>query len=73
MKSLELINDYLDEIGIEGIFEYLPDGKPVLTFEYKTKMSEFWIAVEEVNDNGKQIKLYSILSSVSKENSNGLR
>ena len=63
MKNLELINDYLDEIGIESNIEYLPNGKSVLTFEYGSKMSEWWIAVEEVNDNGKQIRLYSILSS----------
>ena len=67
MKNLELINDYLDEIGIENNIEYLPNAKSVLTFEYGSKMSEWWITVEEVNENGKQIRLYSILSNFSKE------
>lgn len=67
MKSLEMIKSLLDEKNIKNSIDDLPNGKSVLTLECNGESLSWTIFVEEPVENGKQIRLYTIVTPTCKD------
>lgn len=67
MQSLEIIKNYLDNESIKNSIESLPNGDSVLTLECKGELFEWGIFVEEPVENGKQVRLYALVTTTCKE------